>query len=85
MGHKIEFFVTIIRKVLCRVMLEKLIKDNPFYQKKQYTRVENFKIYKLEISDQDPSIALTKHTTVNRVINAHGQMLLCVERKGQKG
>ena len=85
MYHTIEFLVTILRKVLRRVMLEKLIEDNPYYQKKQYTRVENFNIYKLENLDQEPSIILTKHTAVSGIIDAQGKMLLCVERKGQQG
>ena len=83
MRHTNKFLVTILRKVLRRMTLEKLIEDNPYYQKKQYARVDNFKIYKLENSDQEPSIVLTKNTAVSGIIDAQGNMLLCVEGKGQ--
>ena len=83
MRHTNKFLATILRKVLRRMTLEKLIEDNPYYQKKQYARVDNFKIYKLENSDQEPSIVLTKNTAVSGIIDAQGNMLLCVEGKGQ--
>ena len=76
MRHTIKFLATILQKVIRRVMLENLINDNPYYQKEQYIRVDNFKIYKLENSDQEPPIVLTKHTTVSGITEAQGQMLL---------
>ncbi len=60
------------------MILGKLIGDNPYYQKKQYIRVDNFDIYKLKNSDQEPSIVPTKHTAVSGIIDAKGKMLLCV-------
>ena len=85
MRHTTKFLVTILRKVLRRMILEKLIEDNPYQQKKQYARVDNFKIYKLGKSDQEPSIVLANNTAVSGIIDAQGRMLLCVERNGELG
>jgi hypothetical protein len=85
MRHTTEFLATILRKVLRRMMLEKLIEDNPYQQKKQYARVDNFKIYKLGKSDKEPSIVLANNTAVSGIIDAQGRMLLCVERTGERG
>ena len=79
-----QFLVTILRKVLQRMMLEKLIEDNPYQQKKQYARVDNFKIYKLGRSDKEPSIILANNTAVSGIIDAQGGMLLCVEQNGEQ-
>ena len=80
MRHTIKFLVTILRKVLRRMMLEKLIDDNPYYQKKQYARVENFKIYKLENSDQEPSIVLTKNTAVS-ALQTNSKLMRCLQKR----
>ena len=47
--------------------------------------MDNFKIYKLGNSDQEPSIVLANNTAVSGIIDAQGRMLLCVERTGERG
>ena len=85
MRHTTDFLATILRKVLRRQALEQLIQNNPYQQKKEYARVDNFKIYKLKCSDQEPSTVLSGNNAVSGIIDGEGGMMLCVERKGQPG
>ena len=81
MRHTDDFLVTILRKVFKTLVLARVMEDNPYDQKTQYARRENFKIYKIK-QDEDPSDVLEDNNAVSGIIDDQGRMMLCVEHVG---
>jgi len=79
MRHTEEFLGTVLRKVLCTMVLEWLNEDNPYNQKTEYARTDKFKIYKTD----EASSVLAKNNAVSGIIDKQGKMILCVEQGGQ--